>query len=218
MGLFFSPSTSLYSRGFLTGPRNSITASCSHLNTSISELQHVIVLHLCNMDGLYFIFRWLRANFLTAYVLEEEKRPLRLFTKNDLFSILESLMEHVSDIPMLFGLVSNFSAARDLYMKNSRHWLHTALQGAPDEFKPIMVALIVSHQSVPNDEETMTLFLDEYVDSNSPNSFVPAAIENPIGVLHKLCDAYDVEKFLRPMLVSAIQKLDKPRYSDKSWM
>ena len=170
------------------------------------------------MDGLHFIFRWLRATFLTAYVLEEEKRPLRLFTKNDLFSIMESLMEHVSDIPMLFGPISNFSAARDLYMKNPRRWLHIALQGAPDEFKPIMVAFIVSHQSVPNDEETMNLFLDEYVDSHSSNPVVLAAIENPVGVLHKLCDAYDVEKFLRPMLVSAIRKLDKPRYSDKSWI
>ena len=108
-------------------------------------------------------------------------------------------MELMSDIPMLFGLGSNFSVARDLYMNNPRRWLHRALQGAPDEFKPITVALIVSHQSVPNDEETMYLFLDEYVDSHSPNPVVPAAIENPVGVLHKSCEAYDVEKILRPM-------------------
>ena len=113
-----------------------------------------------------------------------------------------------------FGLVSNFSAARDLYENISGRWLNKALQEAPDEFKPIMVALI-THQSVPSDEETMNLFSGEHFDSNSPDRFVQAEIQNPVKVLQKLYDVYDVEISLRKMLVSAIQKLNKPRYSDK---
>ena len=114
-----------------------------------------------------------------------------------------------------FGLVSNFSAARDLYENISGRWLNKALQEAPDEFKPIMVALIITHQSVPSDEETMNLFSGEHFDSNSPDRFVQAEIQNPVKVLQKLYDVYDVERSLRTMLVSAIQKLNKPRYSDK---
>lgn len=114
-----------------------------------------------------------------------------------------------------FGLVSNFSAARDLYENISGRCLNKALQEAPDEFKPIMVARIITHQSVPSDEETMNLFSDEHFDSNSPDRFVQAEIQNPVKVLQKLYDVYDVEK---PLLVSAIQKLNKPRYSDKPWI
>lgn len=117
-----------------------------------------------------------------------------------------------------FGLVSNFSAARDLYENHSGRWLNKAPQEAPDEFKPIMVALIITHQSVPSDEETMNLFLGEHFDSNSPDRFVQAEIQSPVKVLQKLYDVYDVERSLRTMLVSAIQKLNKPCYSDKPWI
>ena len=131
---------------------------------------------------------------------------------------MEPLMEYISDIPMLYALISTSSTARSLFEDTPKRYLKMATDNMFGEIQKLVVAMLAAHSLQPRDSSVTDAFLDMHLDGYGLSLKTLDTIKDPFNALQDLYETYmAVETFTPLSAKSRIQNMYLPANGSQPW-